>query len=130
MSGQGAIIEKVIRRSSVNITALAKTLHVERKTIYNWFHSATLPIDTIIKLAKALKYDFSAEFPEYRNFFKHAIIEVSTAELAINPTIKGKYWKARYLDVLEKYNQLLEENQDIISQESCLLEAKQILLKP
>ncbi|QNL52490.1 helix-turn-helix transcriptional regulator [Olivibacter sp. SDN3] len=107
----GEIVEKVVRRNGYSISELARLANVNRRSIYNWFGQQKLKPEIIYKVGCALKYDFSSEFPELFSSedFQKAFINskpVPTDGL-INEIERINYWKDKYVDLLEEYNQLL-----------------------
>lgn len=105
----GEIIEKVIRKNGYNVSELARTAKVTRRSVYNWFNQPRLKQQIIRKIGDALQHDFSAEFPELfasRDFQR--VPEIRTNKETLNEE-KGRanYWKDKYIDVLEEYNELL-----------------------
>lgn len=108
----GEIIEKVIRKNGYNVSELARTAKVTRRSVYNWFNQPRLKQQIILKIGDALQHDFSAEFPELfasGDFGKTP--EIRTNMETFNQE-KGRvnYWKDKYIDVLEEYNELLAKS--------------------
>jgi plasmid maintenance system antidote protein VapI len=103
----GEIIEKVIRREGPSLTDLAKIMKVNRRSIYNWFMQQRLKPETIIRIGRAMKHDFSIEFPE----------QFVSDDFREEPVIKGELeasfdgWKEKYINLLERYNTLLERKE-------------------
>ncbi|MBL4675693.1 MAG: TetR family transcriptional regulator [Mucilaginibacter sp.] len=107
----GEIIEYVVRKHGYNISDLAKELNVNRRSIYNYFGSRNLKPYVIFQIGKVVRHDFSKEFPElfstadFQNLWgnepRYPIEQTDSAENAI--------YKGKYLDLLEKYNELLVE---------------------
>lgn len=97
----GLIVEKVVRRSGMSISHLARVLKVNRRSVYNWFNHPKLSIDLIMSIEKALGYDFSNDIPEYSQF------RIGRAASSDEDIPQAETWKRKYIDLLEKYNQLL-----------------------
>lgn len=100
---QGEIIEKIIRREGHSLTELAKLTGVNRRSIYNWFLQKRLKPESIIKIGRAIKHDFSVEFPN--QFTTEDFLEVP--QVADQQTEVFDIWKEKYIDLLERYNLLL-----------------------
>ena len=100
---QGEIIEKIIRREGHSLTDLAKLTGVNRRSIYNWFLQRRLKPESIIKIGRAIKHDFSVEFPDQ---FTSADFE-ETPVLVKRSAETDDIWKEKYIDLLERYNLLL-----------------------
>lgn len=103
----GAIVEKVIRREGHSLTDLAKITGVNRRSIYNWFLQPRLKPEIIIRIGRAIKHDFSVEFP--KQFVPDDFKVEAKAELFLNTYSEEKIdvWKEKYIDLLERYNLLL-----------------------
>lgn len=101
---QGEKIEKVIRRTGPSLTDLAKLMNVNRRSIYNWFMQKRLKPEIIIRIGRAIGHDFSVEFPGLfiSDDFKVEAAKESESENNITA------WQEKYIDLLERYNDLLE----------------------
>lgn len=103
---RGQLLKKVVKSSGVSITALIKKVNYSRTSYYNHIDNKDLPLDIIAQYGKALGYDFSKNFPEIKelnNFIDKIPLTIEQATTEIN------YWKQRYYDLLEKYNELMEQ---------------------
>ncbi|QNL47934.1 helix-turn-helix domain-containing protein [Olivibacter sp. SDN3] len=106
----GEIIEKVMRRNGYSISEAARIMNVNRRSIYNWFDQPKLKDQIIFKIGCALKYDFSVEFPELFSSedFQRAFSASKTKQSAIrDETEKTSFWKDKYIQLLEEYNNML-----------------------
>jgi transcriptional regulator with XRE-family HTH domain len=104
----GAIVERVVRRSGVSITELARRTHVNRRSVYNWFNQKRLKLDIICKIGCVLGHDFSIEFPNFfpKDEFTQMKRLMETREEAENSETVY-FWMNKYIALLEKYNELL-----------------------
>jgi predicted transcriptional regulator len=101
----GQIVEKVIRRNGHSISEIARITGVNRRSVYNWFNQRTLKEDIVVRLGRAIQHDFSSMIPDLQlttTDFKSTFqpITVQPDEHAI--------WKDKYIELLERYNGLLE----------------------
>ncbi|WP_295719169.1 hypothetical protein [Mucilaginibacter sp.] len=111
----GQIIEKVIRREGYSISEVARFTKVNRRSVYYWFNQQFLKAEIIYKIGMCLKHDFSVEFP---HLFKSDDFKKMSAEVkfvnagseVINEPQGSAYWKDKYLELLENYNELLIRN--------------------
>lgn len=107
----GEIIEMAIRRNGYSISELARSMGVNRRSIYNWFTQPRVRVETIFNLGCTLRYDFSKEFPELFSpaDFNNAlhISKLSNIEFFAEEREKVNYWKNKYITLLEDYNQML-----------------------
>jgi transcriptional regulator with XRE-family HTH domain len=105
----GQIVERIIRRKGYSISELARLTKVNRRSVYNWFNQKQLKPEIIFRIGTAVNYDFSAEFPGLfpdEDFSKQNKMVVYNNQ-ASQPDANFTYWKDKYIDLLEKYNQLL-----------------------
>ncbi|MEH6308245.1 helix-turn-helix transcriptional regulator [Olivibacter sp. CPCC 100613] len=107
----GEIIERTIRRNGYSISELARLMKVNRRSIYNWFNQPKFKPEIIFKIGCALKHDFSNEFPELFSSeeFQHAFNNSKLLNTALVSEEREKinYWKDKYINLLEEYNQIL-----------------------
>ncbi|MFC6100036.1 hypothetical protein [Olivibacter domesticus] len=107
----GEVIERTVRRNGYSISALARSMKVNRRSIYNWFKQPKFKEEIIFKIGCALKYDFSTEFPElfaseeFQKAFNYNPSQLT--ELLTEERDKINYWKDKYINLLEEYNQIL-----------------------
>lgn len=105
MTHRGKIVEKVARTESGNISDLAKKLgYKSRTTIYLHFEDRELPYEVINQYGKALKHDFTQEFPD---------MVVTEPVVDYKPKTQRElereadYWKGKYIELLERYNEMV-----------------------
>lgn len=98
----GQLLEKVIRKKGLNISKLAKAIGVDRRSMYNWFSEPELKAGVLERIAEAIDYDFSAEVPKAS--IKHPDLIASNKEIR-----DDEYWKDKYIDLLERYSNLLKK---------------------
>ena len=105
----GTIVEKIVRRSGISIAELARRIHVDRRSIYYWFKQDNLNPDIIYRIGKALNYDFSTEIPSLADSLKPSPAPVESKHIVSDDNNNNNivYWKNKYIDLLEKYNELL-----------------------
>jgi len=110
----GEIVEKVIRRKGYSISEIARFTKVNRRSVYYWFNQKYLKAEIIHKIGHCIKHDFSVEFPDLfthnefenvKSFNYNANGVEHQAEIA-----DESYWKDKYIEILEKYNDILLKN--------------------
>jgi hypothetical protein len=110
----GEIVEKVVRRKGYSISEIARFTKVNRRSVYYWFTQKNLKPDIIHRIGVCLKHDFSIEFPhlftekQFENVknFQYSDEEPDYPMEAPEET----YWKDKYIELLEKYNEILLRN--------------------
>lgn len=106
MQHKGEIVEKAVRESGYSITKLAARLGKSRRWVYDAFQNRNLSIDVILEIGKVIFYDFSNEILELKRFKVNAQDSAQFTYQVDENSVE--YWKNKYLDLLEKYNRLLE----------------------
>ena len=110
----GEIVEMAVRRKGVSISELSRRMHVNRRSIYNWFQQRVLKIETICEIGYIIGYDFSQDFPDDFTQQGFAIMEnliESGKKNNADSTNSVHFWMTKYINVLEKYNELLQANE-------------------
>jgi hypothetical protein len=110
---QGKTIEQIIRRSGNSFTRVARLTKVSRRSVYNWFSQPKLNPLIIHKIGCVINHDFSIEFPD--------LFSPEDFQVGNNPVLPEKavdkrnleeeiaMWKDKYIEILERYNELLSE---------------------
>lgn len=106
----GKIVERAVRRNRVSISELARRMHVNRRSVYNWFNQESLRLEIICKIGYVLGHDFSEDLPEAfgdRGFeiMERLVDSVDDHEPAYPNSVH--FWMNKYISLLEKYNELL-----------------------
>lgn len=106
----GQTIERIIRRNGFSITELARLTNVNRRSVYNWFNQRHLKPEIIYRIGAVINHDLSTVFPslyQYDEFIQQDLNtneeEIETQEL----NVEGNIWKDKYIELLERHNQLL-----------------------
>ena len=99
----GKLVEKVIKKTGANVTELASAMGVSRRTIYNWYKEEVISASILNKLSQEIGYEFTPN----GNVISPAAIE--TDEHVENKVTSqdDKYWQTRYIELLERYSELL-----------------------
>lgn len=95
-----------MRESGYCITKLAARLGKSRRWVYDAFQNRNLSIDVILEIGKVIFYDFSNDLLELKRFKINTQDSAQFTYQADETT--AEYWKNKYLDLLEKYNRMLE----------------------
>jgi predicted transcriptional regulator len=100
----GKQLEDAVRASEWSITALAQKLKLSRKTIYNYFENPDLD-EFIVKRFENVLHVYILPIQNEGNLGNS-----SAANHSENPAEhSAQFWKNKYLELLEKYSQLLEK---------------------
>jgi predicted transcriptional regulator len=109
MQHKGEIVEKAIRQSGYSITKLAKKLGKSARWMYYMFESSNVSIDYILEIGALIHYDFSDDIKElkkYKIVAKNQEVKEPTHDYKSQQDLPD-HWKNKYLELLEKHNQLL-----------------------
>ena len=100
----GQLLEKAIRRKGLNITEIAAALQISRRTLYNWFKLEVIDEVTMERIANVTAHDFTTIQLKPINGNN----KTETTNTNSNSTVKDEaYWQDRYIDLLERYSQIL-----------------------
>ncbi|MFB0497387.1 AcrR family transcriptional regulator [Mucilaginibacter sp. OAE612] len=102
----GQIIEYVIRKKGFNISDLARSLDINRRSLYNWFNQKDLSAAHIFKIGNVIRHDFSIEFPDMFTKDDFKFINQRYADNILVSTTPQQLtdWKEKYLRLLEEYD--------------------------
>lgn len=109
MIHRGEILEKAVRNSGYTISFIAKKIHYNRKSMYDFFENALLPLDILIRIGSVINHDFSMSIPELN--YIPGRPEVNECELStkIREVSNEKdNWKEKYYSLLEEHIALLK----------------------
>ncbi|MEO3407320.1 helix-turn-helix domain-containing protein [Mucilaginibacter sp. CAU 1740] len=117
----GQIIEYVIRKKGFNISDLARSLNINRRSLYNWFNQKDLSAAHIFKIGNVIRHDFSVEFPELFSKDDFKLLNQRYLDNIVVSTTPQQIidWEEKYLRLLEEYN-----NAVLINDEKRLLLVK------
>lgn len=111
----GELIEELIRVNHLSISEVARKMHVNRRSLYNWFKQKSIRPYILHRICNVLSNDFSIELP--------SIIKESTGTEIGRPKPSSRetpeeanpntvsYWMNKYIYLLEKYNEMLAKNE-------------------
>lgn len=108
---RGKVLEDFIKNLNPKVSkaALAKKLGYDRSTLYLHFANPNLDYSVILKYGKALKHDFSVEFPDMFQYI--STVEEPLAEykvMSVSEALRERdYWKDKYINLMERYNELI-----------------------
>lgn len=103
MKHRGEIIKEAVYKSGYPITELAKRMGKSRRWVYLLFENNTVSIDIMLQIGKIIHYDFSEELNRpSANLF--TVNEPPSLYIS-----DEEYWKNKYLNLLEEYNELLKK---------------------
>ncbi|TWR28864.1 hypothetical protein FPZ43_11375 [Mucilaginibacter pallidiroseus] len=103
----GQILEFTLRKNNYNISDLAKSMNVNRRTLYNWFNQEVVKKDIVFRIGCIIRHDFSIQLPELFTENEFSLINMPKVARNISATEDG--WRSKYISLLYKYRNLLDE---------------------
>jgi predicted transcriptional regulator len=109
MQHKGEIVQKAVRDSGHSITRLAKGMGKSRRWVYQIFENPNVPVDYILEIGKLIHHDFTDEIKELKTYKQRMVKQLlqEPAKEFDNDREEAEYWKNKYLNALERYNELL-----------------------
>lgn len=100
---RGKILEECIKEKGYSIAAAAKRMKISRRTFYNYFEDPDLSWQKLIEIDKTLTLNLSDKFTELSKYPSASGDQVSSMSEK-----EASYWRAKYIEILEKYTRFLE----------------------
>jgi hypothetical protein len=94
---RGEIVKKAVDESGMPKTEVCERTGIDSSKLYRIFHNPFASFDDIIKIGKAIRYNFSKHFPEIKDPDEYLKDQ------------ENLDYKFKYFDLLEKYTRVLEE---------------------
>lgn len=108
----GKTIEYTLRKNDYNISDLAKSMNVNRRTLYNWFNHETIKKDIVFRIGCIIRHDFSTQFPEMFSSEEFSVINRPKKQQLLGSD--GNFWKNKYLLLLNEYNEIVDRHLKIV----------------
>ena len=107
---RGQLLAAAVEASGLNKEEAAKKAGYTRSAYYKHIENPNLSYHILIAYGKAIKHDFTEEFPDMPKY----VLEDPETAYGQPKTIEeaariSDLWKNKYLELLEKYNRLIEE---------------------
>jgi hypothetical protein len=107
---RGHILKDAVEATRFKKEEIAAKAGYTRSSYYKHIQDAELPYHILASYGKALKIDFTDELPEMPKYIIEEQDTVYTQGMTIGDLQKQiEYWKDKYIELLEKYNKLIEE---------------------
>ncbi|AMR33532.1 hypothetical protein A0256_19940 [Mucilaginibacter sp. PAMC 26640] len=108
----GKIIEYTLRKNDYNISDLAKSMNVNRRTLYNWFAHEKIKKDIVFRIGCIIRHDFSKQFPEMFTSDDFNVINLPKTKQMLGD--EDNFWKNKYMALLNEYNRIAERHLKIV----------------
>lgn len=107
---RGQVLQAVVEATRFNKEEVAEKAGYTRSSYYKHINDPDLPYSTLIKYGRALNYDFKADIPDMPEYMMEEPVEDYDKELTFEEAKRSiEYWKNKYIDLLERYNGVMEE---------------------
>ncbi|HEX7844212.1 MAG TPA: helix-turn-helix transcriptional regulator [Chitinophagaceae bacterium] len=111
-SNRGQVLATAVEATGLKKENVAKKAGYSRSAYYKHIESPDLDYSILIAYGKAINHDFTDEFPDMPKYLLSEPDEIygrpKTLEEAIALIMQ---WKNKYLELVDKYNRLLEERE-------------------
>jgi transposase-like protein len=111
----GELIEELIRVNHLSISEVARKMHVNRRSLYNWFKQQSIRPYILHRICNVLANDFAIELPSIiketprQDDSKHKTQAREVSEEVNSSSVS--YWMNKYIYLLEKYNEMLAKTE-------------------
>ena len=107
---RGQILAAVVEASGLNKEEAANKAGYSRSAYYKHVENPNLDYHILIAYGRALRHDFTDEFPDMPKYILEEPEEIYGKPKTVEEAIRiAEQWKNKYLDLLEKYNKMIEE---------------------
>lgn len=107
---RGKILQQLVDATRTNKSVIAERAGYSRASYYKHIQEPELEYRIITAYGKAIKHDFTKEFPEMPKYLLEEPDVSYSKDLTIEDAREQiEYWKNKYVELLEKYNHLIEE---------------------
>jgi len=107
---RGEILRQAVTESGISITKITRRAKYSRSSYYNHIEDPELSYDVLERYGRALKHDFSEEFPVMSSLrFEEEEVEYGRPDTLEKALEQMDRYRDKYQEYLEKYNKLLEE---------------------
>ena len=110
---RGQILAAAVQASGLGKEEAAKKAGYTRSAYYKHIENPNLEDHILIAYGRAIKYDFTSELPEMPKYILEEPEEVYGKPKTLEDALRViDSWKNKYLDLLEKYNIMIEEKME------------------
>jgi transcriptional regulator with XRE-family HTH domain len=98
----GEALERAIRKQTLSISEVANKIGISRRSLYNWFKKEELDPHTLYLLSKVVN--------DIRTV-SYCVPSTGDDTGSDRQDVRNdQYWKAKYIDLLEKYRTIIKYN--------------------
>ncbi len=110
---RGQVLATAVEATGMNKLDVAARAGYSRSSYYKHIENPQLEYHILMAYGKAIKYDFTEEFPDMPKYVLEDPEEQYTKTPSLDEAIRQRdQWKDKYLELLEKYNRLIEQRME------------------
>jgi hypothetical protein len=110
---RGQVLAAAVDATGLNKEEVATKAGYSRSAYYKHISNPHLEYHILMAYGKAIRHDFTEEFPEMPKYLLEEPDEIYGKPKSLDEAIHLlDQWKNKYLDLLEKYKQLIEEKME------------------
>ena len=110
---RGQVLATAVEGTGLNKEEVALKAGYSRSSYYKHIENPNLDFHILMAYGKAIKHDFTEEFPEMPRYLLEDPDHEYGKKITLEEAIRQRdMWKDKYLELLEKYNRLIEEKID------------------
>jgi hypothetical protein len=107
---RGQILQTAVDATRLKKEDVAEKAGYSRASYYKHVQEPELDYHILAAYGKALKYDFTEELPEMPKYVLSEPDESYGKALSLDEALRQRdHWRDKYLELLEKYNGLIEQ---------------------
>ena len=107
---RGQVLATVVETTGLTKEEVANKAGYTRSAYYKHKEDPNLDYHILIAYGKAIKYDFTEEFPDMPKYMLEEPEETYGKPKTMEDALRLiEQWKNKYLELLEKHNKLIEE---------------------
>jgi hypothetical protein len=107
---RGRLLAIAVEATGLNKEDVAIKAGYSRSAYYKHVENPNLDYHILMSYGKAIRHDFTAELPDMPRYMMQELDEVRDDLLTREEAIRQRDgWKDKYLELLEKYNKVIEE---------------------
>lgn len=107
---RGKVLQQAVSSSGIPIREVVRRLKLSHTSYYRHIDKPDLDYQILESYGKVIKHDFSIEFPEMDpNNYLDNLANFKKPRTLDEAQEQTDYWRKKYIQILEKYNRLLEK---------------------
>lgn len=110
---RGQVLATAVETSGLSKEEVANKAGYTRSAYYKHVENPNLDYHILMAYGRAIKHDFTEEFPDMPKYILEEPEEAYGKPKSIEDALRlVEQWKHKYIELLEKYNRLIEERME------------------